>query len=106
MSTIKGLSRLGAVLASLAIIAVAFARGASASASMIPVGGSGGGGAPGGTPAPAAVVHTVIVGGMPGWQIASIAAAAALVTAIVAMLVERSRTARRRPVRPLTDPGL
>jgi len=106
MSTIKGLSRLGAVLASLAIIAVAFASGASASTSMIPVGGSGGGAALDGTPAPAAVVHTVIVGGMPGWQIASIAAAAALVTAIVAVLVERSRTARRRPVRPLTDSGL
>ena len=106
MSIIKGLSRLGAVLASLAVIAVAFASAASASTSMIPVGGSGGGAAPDGTPAPAAVVHTVIVGGMPGWQIASIAVAAALVTAIVAVLVERSRTARRRPVRPLTDPGL
>jgi len=103
MSTIKGLSWLGAVLASLAIIAVAFASGASASTSMIPVGSSGGA-APDGTPAPAAVVHTVIVGGMPGWQIALIAAAAALVTAIVAVLVERSRTARRRPVRPLAQP--
>ena len=103
MSIIKGLSRLGAVLASLAIIAVAFASGASASTSVIPVGGSGGA-APDGTPAPAAVVHTVIVGGMPGWQIASIAAAAALVTAIVAVLVERSRAARRRPVRPLAQP--
>jgi hypothetical protein len=106
MSIIKGLSRLGAVLASLAVMAVAFASGASASTSMIPVGGSGGGAAPDGTPAPAAVVHTVTVGGMPGWQIASIAAAAALVTAIVAVLVERSRTARRRPVRPLADPVL
>jgi hypothetical protein len=106
MSTIKGLSRLGAVLASLAIIAVAFASGASASTSMIPVGGSGADAVPDGTPAPAAVVHTVTVGGMPGWQIASIAAAAALVTAIVAVLVERSRTARRRPVRPLADPVL
>jgi biopolymer transport protein ExbB/TolQ len=40
---------------------------------------------------------------MPGWQIALIAVAAALVTAIAAVLIERSRTARRRPVRPLTD---
>ena len=49
------------------------------------------------------MVHTVVVGGMPGWQIALIAVVAALVTAIAAVLVERSRTARRRPVRPLAD---
>ena len=103
MSTIKSLSRLGAVLASLAVVAVSFASSAMASTSMIPVGGSGG---QGGTTAPATVVHTVVVGGMPGWQIAAIAVAAALVTAIAAVLVERSRTARRRPVRPLTDASL
>ena len=105
MSTIKSLSRLGAVLASLAIIAVSLASSASASTSMIPVGGSGDAGAvgPGGIPAPVTVVHTVVVGGMPGWQIALIAVAAALVTAIAAVLVERGRTARRRPVRPLAD---
>ena len=67
MSTIKSLSRLGAVLASLAVVAV---------------------------------------GGMPGWQIAAIAVAAALVTGIAAVLVERGRPARRRPVRPLTDASL
>jgi hypothetical protein len=43
---------------------------------------------------------------MPGWQIAAIAAVAALVTGIAAVLVERGRTARRRPVRPLTNAGL
>ena len=36
MNTIKGLSRLGVVLASLGVIAVTFARGASASTAMIP----------------------------------------------------------------------
>ena len=101
MSTIKSLGRLGAVLASLAVIAVSFASSALASTSVVPVPGSGGGGA--GTPTPATVVHTVVVGGMPGWQIALIAVAAALFTAIAAVLVERSRTARRRPVRPLAD---
>ena len=72
------------------------------------VGGSGDAGAvgPGGTPAPVTVVRTVVVGGMPGWQIALIAVVAALFTAIAAVLVERSRTARRRPVRPLTDASL
>jgi hypothetical protein len=97
MSTIKSLSRLGAVLASLAVIAVSFASSALASTSMIPVGGSG---SSGGATAPA----TVVVGGMPGWQIAAIAVAAALVTAIAVVLVERGRTARRRPVRPLAQP--
>jgi len=104
MSTIKSLSQLGAVLASLAVIAVSFASSALASTSVVPVPGSGGGGAgPAGTPTPVTVVRTVVVGGMPGWQIALIAVAAALFTATAAVLVERSRTARRRPVRPLAD---
>ena len=87
MSTIKSLSRLGAVLASLAVVAVSFASSALASTSVIPVGSSGG---QEGTTAPATVVHTVVVGGMPGWQIAAIAVAAALVTGIAAVLVERA----------------
>jgi hypothetical protein len=44
---------------------------------------------------PAPVVHTVIVGGMPGWQIALIAAGAALLAAVVAVLLDRARRARR-----------
>ena len=103
MSTIKSLGRLGAVLASLAVIAVSFASSASASTSMVPIGGGDGTVGPAGAPAPATVVRTVVVGGMPGWQIASIALAAALVAAIAAVLVGRTRTARRRPVRPLAD---
>jgi hypothetical protein len=43
-------------------------------------------------------VHTVVIGGMPGWQIALIAAAAALVAATVAVLVARAWAARRKPV--------
>jgi hypothetical protein len=101
MSTIKSLGRLGAVLASLAVIAVSFASSAVASTSMVPVGGSS---SSGGASAPGTVVRTVVVGGMPGWQIAAIAVAAALVTAIAAVLVERGRTGRRRPVRPLAQP--
>jgi len=41
--------------------------------------------------------HTVVVGGMPGWQIALIAVGAALVAATVAVLVDRARSARRKP---------
>ena len=41
-------------------------------------------------------VQTVVIGGMPGWQIALIAAAAALIAATVAMLMDRARTVRRQ----------
>jgi hypothetical protein len=40
--------------------------------------------------------HAVVAGGMPGWQIALIAAAAALIAATVAVLADRARTARRK----------
>jgi hypothetical protein len=98
MRTIKSLSRLSVVLASLAVVAVSLASSASASTTMIPVGGSGDATAT--DTGPVTVVHTVVVGGMPGWQIALIAVAAALVTACAAVLVERTRITRRRPVRP------
>jgi hypothetical protein len=42
-----------------------------------------------------AQVHTVIAGGMPGWQIALIALAAALCAATVAVVLDRARGARR-----------
>jgi len=44
-------------------------------------------------PAPA---HTMVTGGMPGWQIALIAAGAALLVAALAVIVYRARAARRR----------
>ena len=40
-------------------------------------------------------VHTVVVGGMPGWQITLIAAGAALAAAAVALLLDRARAARK-----------
>jgi hypothetical protein len=40
--------------------------------------------------------HTVLIGGMPGWQIALIAAAAALLGAALTVTVYRIRAARRR----------
>jgi hypothetical protein len=42
----------------------------------------------------APAVRTVVVGGMPGWQIALIALAAALVAAALAVLADRTRTTR------------
>jgi hypothetical protein len=50
-------------------------------------------GAPG--VAPVHVLRTVVTGGMPGWQIALIAAGAALLGATAAVLLDRARVARR-----------
>jgi hypothetical protein len=60
-------------------------------------------------PLPPAHVHqalvsvpgrTVVIGGMPGWQIALIAVGAALLAATAAVLVYRAWAGRRRPVHP------
>jgi hypothetical protein len=97
MGFIKGLSRLGAVLVSLGVVAMAFASHASAATAMVPdPGGVGGIAGPDTTSVPATVVRTVVVGGMPGWQIALIAVAVALVAAAAAVLADRARGARRR----------
>ena len=49
-----------------------------------------------GTSVPPAVVHTVTVGGTPGWQIALFIVAAAVLAAVVAVLFDRTRSARRQ----------
>jgi hypothetical protein len=43
-------------------------------------------------------VQTVVIGGMPGWQIALIAIGAALFAAAAAVLLDRKWTARRKPI--------
>ncbi len=59
------------------------------------------GGAGAGTPAAPVrtVVHTVIVGGMPGWEITLIAVAAAVAAATVSALLVRMRTVGQRAAR-------
>ena len=47
-------------------------------------------------PAYKAPIHTVITGGTPGWQIALIAAGAALLAATVAVLLDRARATHRK----------
>jgi hypothetical protein len=47
-------------------------------------------------------VHTVVIGGMPGWQIALIAAAAAALAAAVAVFLNRAWAARRHQAAPST----
>ena len=51
---------------------------------------------------PPPAVHTVVTGGMPGWQIALIAVGAALAAAVTAVLWDRARAARRHATRPAT----
>jgi hypothetical protein len=47
-------------------------------------------------PPQSAGIHTVVAGGMPGWQIALIAIGAALLAATVAVLVDRAWAAHRK----------
>jgi hypothetical protein len=53
-----------------------------------------------GTSTTPAVVHTVTVGGTPGWQIALFIVAAAAVAAVIAVLLDRTRSARRQQLAP------
>ena len=91
MNPIQHLRRLAAVVAGLAAALVAF--GATPAFASLPPGhvpGPNRAGYP-----PVSHVHTIVTGGMPGWQIALIAIAAALLAAATAVLVDRARAARR-----------
>ena len=99
MNPLKSIRRFAAVLAGLAGALVAF--GATPAFAMhVPPPGSGSGvsTSPAGTTTPPAEVHTVVVGGMPGWQIALIALVAALLAATAAVLLDRARSARRKAI--------
>jgi len=96
MNPIQHLRRFAAVVAGLAAAMVAFATPAFAS---LPPGHGGPAGHAVPPPAGAPVqVHTIVTGGTPGWVIALIAIGAALLAATAAVLVDRTRTARRKPV--------
>jgi hypothetical protein len=45
-------------------------------------------------------VQTVVVGGMPGWQIARIAVAVTVAATAVAVVLDRARAARRHQAAP------
>lgn len=99
MPIIKSLSRLGVVLTTLGVVALGFVGRASAASAMVPRSGGGGAEGNGHLPiSPPPEIHTVVVGGMPGWQIAAIAIVAALTAAVAAVLLDRSRSVRRVPV--------
>ena len=99
MNPLKHIRRFAAVLAGLAGALVAFgATPAFAMHEPPPGSGSGITTSPVGTTTPPVEVHTVVIGGMPGWQIALIAVVAALFAATVAVLADRSRSARRKAI--------
>jgi hypothetical protein len=84
---IRRLARILAALAS-ALLAATAAAPAAFALPVPPVGGGDG-------TVQQPPVQTVVAGGMPGWQIALIAVAAAVVAAAIAVLVDRARAARR-----------
>jgi len=87
MNTIR---RIGAAVATLAGAVLALAVASPAFARPWPP--------PGVPTAPAdtqTTVRVITTGGMPGWQIALIAAAAALIAAALAVLLDHAWTARR-----------
>jgi hypothetical protein len=93
MNHIRRVRRFAASLAGLTLACLGLAVGAPAAfaeTATLP--------ADGGPVGPAAttVTRTVVVGGMPGWQIALIAVGAALIAAGLAVLADRARTAHRR----------
>jgi hypothetical protein len=117
MNPVRHIHRLAGVLAGLAAAMLAFAAAAPAALASGPgplplpppirekhpplppghVGGPVLGPNRAGYP-PISHVHTVVTGGMPGWQITLIAIGAALLAATVAVLLDRARAARRKAI--------
>ena len=94
MNPLKRIRRFAAVLAGLAGALVAFGATPAFAMHVPPPGVST---SPVGTTRPAEV-QTVVVGGMPGWQIALIAIVADLLAATAAVLADRARSARRKAI--------
>jgi hypothetical protein len=98
MNHIHRIRRIAVLLSGMAAAALTFgATSPAAFAEHVPP--AGGSGPPGQAPAQ---VHTVVIGGMPGWQIALIAVGTALLAAALAVLFDRARTARRHLTAPTT----
>jgi hypothetical protein len=101
MSRIQSIRRLAGVVAGLATaVLAALLTAPAAFAVRVPP-------PPGGTvhSPPAGPARTIIEGGMPGWQIALIAAGAALAAAVLAVLVYRARLARHQPATAVPAPA-
>jgi hypothetical protein len=89
MNHVRHIRRMAGVLAGLAVALLGSAA-TPAFASQPPIG-------PAVPLVPPAQVNMIVTGGMPGWQITLIAVGAALLAATVAVLLDRVRTAHRKP---------
>ena len=90
VSKLRSARWLGGLLAGLgALVTMLAVTGTAALAAQVPPPAGGGVIQPPPTLAP-------VAGGMPGWQITLIAVGAALVAAVLAVLADRARSARRR----------
>ena len=87
--TAARLRRITAALAAAALGVLAWAAAPAAFAKVLPPDDTNYG------PVPATTVRVITVGGTPGWQIAVIAVAAALIAAATAVVLDRARTTRR-----------
>ena len=92
MNRIHPIRRLAGIVAGLAGVLLAFTAASPAALAIRvpPPDGFGGTVQP-----PPPQVHTIVTGGMPGWQITLIAVAAAVIAATVAVILDRARTGRR-----------
>ena len=90
----RPIRRAAAILAGLTASLLAISTAAPAAFAYVlpphPTGGTAG-------PPP---VHTIVTGGMPGWQITLIAVAAVLLAAALAVTIYRTRAPRRRVTAP------
>jgi hypothetical protein len=102
MSRIQSIRRLAGFVAGLAtaLLAAALTAPAALAVRVPPPGGTSG-------DSPPVVIQTrgVVEGGMPGWQIALIAAGAAVAAAALAVLADRARLARRHPATTVAAPA-
>jgi hypothetical protein len=87
-------------MATLAGAVLALAATPAAFAENVPPPGEGSGIAP-----PPPPVRVIAEGGMPGWQITLIALAAALITAVTAVMIDRARASRKIPASAVRVPG-
>jgi hypothetical protein len=99
MSRIQSIRRLAGFVAGLAtaLLTAAITMPAALAVHVPPPGAT--------TESPPVVVHTrtIVEGGMPGWQIVLIAVGAA-VAAVLAVLIDRARLARRKPAPAVAAP--
>ena len=101
MNPIRHIRRIAAVLATLAAALVAVSgapRPRSPGCRFTRAGGGRRGPGPGRSASVRTVTHTVVLGGMPGWQIALIAAGTALLAAALAVLADRARASHRKAI--------